>query len=692
MNNNHNIEPAEFHSPGTIKPADFTPSRQSASRLKKFRYGMLFTAAAAVACITVIWFVFTARSVYIEVDPGQATIEITGGFSVKLADRYLMRQGTYQVTVSYPRYYPFSVELIVSEEQNQMFSYALQRLPGHLNVTAASNTGAEIWIDGEFRGYSPAQVRNLTHGSHMLEIIADRYLPFSSEVIIEGLDQEQDFEAQLVPAWSDVSFTSSPPGAEVWVNEEAVGSTPLTTDILQGDHAVRIKLAGFKAWTERLSINPNESIVIPLIELVPADAIVFLESVPARANVTVDGVFTGQTPLEVALSPGDTVAVRFFREGYQSASRQVTASLDEEKRLRVILDPELAEVSFNVIPADADLYIDGIFRGRAAQSIQLTTQKHDIEIRKSGYVDYKASLTPRTGIEQRVDVSLKTLQQAKLEAIKPVIRTAAGQDMKLFYPSGFTMGASRREAGRRSNESLRNVELNRPFYLSLKEVTNREFREFDPSHSSGEVKGNSLNADMQPVVNLGWDKAARYCNWLSKKDSLTPFYIESDGRIKGFNMTADGYRLPTEAEWAWTARVVGRAQVLKFPWGEDMPPEKASGNYADDSAAHLLGRIVSGYNDGHAVTAPVGSFKANSKGVFDLGGNASEWIHDFYDIAISAGNRTEVNPMGPENGEFHVIRGSSWAHGSITELRLSYRDYSAEPRDDVGFRIARFLE
>ncbi|MCH2577461.1 MAG: hypothetical protein MK003_03790, partial [Pseudomonadales bacterium] len=52
----------------------------------------------------------------------------------------------------------------------------------------------------------------------------------------------------------------------------------------------------------------------------------------------------------------------------------------------------------------------------------------------------------------------------------------------------------------------------------------------------------------------------------------------------------------------------------------------------------------------------------------------------------------DVDPLGPEDGQFHAIRGSSWAHGSITEIRLSFRDFGIEPRDDVGFRIARYLE
>ena len=75
-----------------------------------------------------------------------------------------------------------------------------------------------------------------------------------------------------------------------------------------------------------------------------------------------------------------------------------------------------------------------------------------------------------------------------------------------------------------------------------------------------------------------------------------------------------------------------------------------------------------------------------------MGGNVAEWVHDYYGTSVSLGSNIEVDPYGPNSGTYHVVRGSSWAHGSITELRLSYRDYSNESRDDVGFRIARTLE
>ena len=96
-----------------------------------------------------------------------------------------------------------------------------------------------------------------------------------------------------------------------------------------------------------------------------------------------------------------------------------------------------------------------------------------------------------------------------------------------------------------------------------------------------------------------------------------------------------------------------------------------------------------GYNDNHIVSAPVGSFAPNEKGVHDLDGNVAEWVHDFY--APGEGGEA-VDPLGPEAGQYHVIRGASWMRGTVTDLRLSYRDYDTEGRPDVGFRIARFAE
>ncbi len=70
----------------------------------------------------------------------------------------------------------------------------------------------------------------------------------------------------------------------------------------------------------------------------------------------------------------------------------------------------------------------------------------------------------------------------------------------------------------------------------------------------------------------------------------------------------------------------------------------------------------------------------------------AEWVNDIYSVPTPGQTQAVVDPAGPDKGTHHVIRGSSWRHAGIMELRLSYRDFGTEPRTDVGFRIARNVE
>ena len=143
-------------------------------------------------------------------------------------------------------------------------------------------------------------------------------------------------------------------------------------------------------------------------------------------------------------------------------------------------------------------------------------------------------------------------------------------------------------------------------------------------------------------------------------------------------------------ETAWVVRQVKTAEEsLRFPWGNNLPPPDRHGNYADHSASNLVGRIIFGYNDNHIVAAPIGTFAANEMGIFDMSGNVSEWVNDYYEIP---GDEPTTDPLGPKSAEYRVIRGSSWMNGTVTDLRMSFRDYGLDGRQDVGFRIARFAE
>jgi formylglycine-generating enzyme required for sulfatase activity len=168
--------------------------------------------------------------------------------------------------------------------------------------------------------------------------------------------------------------------------------------------------------------------------------------------------------------------------------------------------------------------------------------------------------------------------------------------------------------------------------------------------------------------------------------------VERDGRLLPTAPIGTGYRLPTEAEWERVARYPGGPGALKYPWGQSLPVPPGAGNYADTRARGLVAQVLEGYDDEYAVTAPVGSFAPNALGLLHLGGNVAEWAHDFYSIMPSVVGQVARDPVGPAEGEYHVIRGASFLDATVSELRLSYRDYGKDARADVGFRNARYAE
>ena len=141
----------------------------------------------------------------------------------------------------------------------------------------------------------------------------------------------------------------------------------------------------------------------------------------------------------------------------------------------------------------------------------------------------------------------------------------------------------------------------------------------------------------------------------------------------------------------WVLRFAGQEAGLLYPWGAEIPPPDRSGNYADVAAADILPSALVTYNDGQPVSAPVGSYEANSYGIFDLGGNVAEWVQDFYTLDVFETAERVDDPLGPESGQVHVVRGASWRSATATDLRVAARASGMDGRDDVGFRIARNL-
>ncbi|MFQ5701391.1 MAG: PEGA domain-containing protein [Acidobacteriota bacterium] len=681
--------------PATIEPVPFQPRHLAGSirRHRRLRPGAVAGAALLVVLGVAGWFLFTSHAVEVRIDPAPDQVELLGGFTaIRLGDRYLLRPGTYTVIAEKKGYRRLEATLEVGGGRALSSSFTMEKLPGLLQVDTGSVRGAKVSIDGEKAGVTPLEPLELAPGEHEVLVEAPRFLDFKTRVSIEGSGSSQTLAVQLVPGWGAVSFSSKPSGAEVLADGKSVGVTPVTVDLDPGTHTIEYRLKGHKAYRDTVKVAADRTRTLPAVRLAPADGKLSVKSTPTGATVTVDGMYRGETPIDLHLAPGEPHVIHLSKAGHDPERREITLEPGQAQALRVTLAAREGEIRIAATPSDALLYVNDEPRGTAKGMLRLPAAPQRIEIRKEGFEPYRTTLTPKPGYPQTLEVALAPRAAPVPEAPPKVIQTPQGLDMVLVEPGRFKMGASRREPGRRANETLREVEITRPFYLSTREISNAEYHAFDSEHSSG-IGGNvSLDLDDRPVVRVTWEDAALYCNWLSEQASLPPFYARRGEKVVAVRPMTNGYRLPLEAEWAWAARYHDGPRPLKYPWGQSLPLPPASGNFADASARGLLSRVLPGYKDPFPATAPVGSMRPNGLGLFNMGDNVAEWVHDYYSIYPSSRQGVQKDPTGPEDGSLHVIRGASWMDASISRLRLTYRDYGSKARPDVGFRVARWVK
>jgi hypothetical protein len=327
--------------------------------------------------------------------------------------------------------------------------------------------------------------------------------------------------------------TSVPAGATVWADDRELGTTPLEGELDAGRYTLAIVHPQFRRFESPLTVVAGQPIKVGPVELGMPDGRLVVASRPAGADVSIGGRYRGRTPLSVAVPPGMPQEVLLTLAGHAPASQTVSVESRAERRLSVELRAILGEVRVKGEPADAILFVDGASRGPANQTLSLPAAPHVIEVRKGGLETFRATVTPQEGRTQVVEFTLKTAGEARVAGMAAQQATSLGQPLVLVKGGRFTMGSARREPGRRSNETERQVELRRPFYIARFQVTNREFREFRAQHLSGIFKDESLDLERQPVVRVTWQDAAAFCNWLSERDKLPPAYVRRSDKLNG---------------------------------------------------------------------------------------------------------------------------------------------------------------
>lgn len=234
-----------------------------------------------------------------------------------------------------------------------------------------------------------------------------------------------------------------------------------------------------------------------------------------------------------------------------------------------------------------------------------------------------------------------------------IIITEGGAEMVKLPGGWFEMGIENKKSDKSPSSKI----WVGAFLMDRYEVTQEQYSSLilgNPSHFKG---------DKNPVEQISWAHAALYCNARSRAEGLEPCYDEQSAEC---NLQANGYRLPTEAEWEYACRADTNTAYF---FGKQ---KRKLGNYAWYS------------ENSFEKTYPVGQKKPNPWGLYDMYGNVAEWCNDVY-----------VDSLQESGEEEYVLRGGSW-NSSADSCRSTYRT-GADPgfqdacfsRDDVGFRCVR---
>jgi len=655
---------------------------KAAARQRRFYLALtaILVSCALIAGSFALFLKGTAIRVLPQEISNTAKIEVTSGFAIYVGGSVFSLTRQTEFTASAVGFR--TTEIQISEKvEGSRLDVSLKELPAVLHLSTVKGLTDVQWRLND----KPTEIAKDLN----ISVPAGKYRVSALQKYHEPLELEFDLargqtvkkSIDLVPVAGSLSLKAIPEKAEISFNGGTPKVGPIENTLAGGEYEVTVALDGYTTIREIVKITNQKRHVARSykLSLLQSYALISVEPDGGRLSLNGKPVRAGAKLRVAATKP---YFLRYEKPGYTAQERKISVQPGKTKSVSFSLKIEIGEVNVASTPP-ASVFVNGQPMGNTPIKMRLPAIVHKLEIKRSGYRSVERTINPSVKSPLNLRVSLKTEKVARQGEAKKSYKNSAGLAMLLFQPGKVTLGAPRHEKGQRANEFIRNIKLSRHFYVSEKEVSQHQFAAFK--------SGRQGNSKTLPVSDVSWLEAAAFCNWLSKKEGLSPFYKIVKGSYKGFDKQANGYRLPSEAEWEWLARKAGRRAQTRFIWGDQSVVPAGAGNIADETANGTTRFYVPNYVDGFAKVAPVGSFSRDKAGLFDLFGNLSEWTHDFYTLIPPAKGTVLTDPLGDQYGDKHVIKGASWSSGNLTEIRPAYRGAGTTGTKYVGFRVARYL-